>query len=246
MAMVANMLKCNRPLLTTATVKRRVFCHASPKHANMKHPIHWKPLLFVCHPCLITKGLRTKRTMFCNQVAACNLPNDLIASSSATVPPWHISPAHVWGPDLVLLGFRVDLEFQGIQHGRTVRALREIPRFREGRRDRVVRRSCYGNRTGSGWASCWFCSSGLQETTPQGEGMFSGDLNFRFTIAHFRCIYGWLQSMHLDWLLKRKELRDLNGKKGSLDNWNLYLLFTSCSQTCLAMERIMFWEAKSP
>ena len=88
--------------------------------------------------------------MFGNQVVACTLAIEVTAASGAAVPPQDISPAEIYGPDLVLRCFRVDLVFQGTQAGLSVRALRENPHFREGRQGRVGRTSCYGNRTGSG------------------------------------------------------------------------------------------------
>lgn len=118
---------------------------------------------------------------------------------------------------LFLLDFQVDLGFQGNRCVRAVQALRGILGYQEGLEDQVVRESCCDIQKESGWASCQFCSSDLQMKKK-------------------------IRQIWITFLFRRLQT-SINFLK---DLEKFFSLFTSCSQTCLAMERIMFWDAKSP
>lgn len=78
---------------------------------------------------------------------------------------------------LFLLGFQVNLGFQGIQSDQVVLALHGVLGFQGGQQDRVALDCCYCIRREFGWASCLFCSSDLQVEELEGAGV---SLDFEF------------------------------------------------------------------
>ncbi len=125
---------------------------------------------------------------------------------------------------------RVNLDFRGNRFLLRGPALRGVPACQEFRGALEVPGCCCGTcRWGSGSVTCWLESFVLQQQRRKRKRAVRG------------WVTAWWTSLFESGCLTLPETFP-NGVQGKTH----YLQFTSCSQTCLAMDRIMFCGAKSP